>query len=194
MFELPGSMNPVFGIGREEDAALEAVVPRQDPRQRRQRFLPRYSWSPASQTMCLPAPGPFVALIDDEVGICAALTADAIRNRDHDQQHSSTASSREFASGRRRSLDARTTSSDARITRGNRSTDAWLSCHVRPWPDGPCCPRSLSRTAAQKVNLNRPLHDARVRGPSCLAEARVDLLARRIELRVRVERSTSSPG
>ena len=39
MFELPGSMKPVFGIGREEHAALEAVVLREDPRQRRQRLL-----------------------------------------------------------------------------------------------------------------------------------------------------------
>ena len=39
MFELPGFDEAGLGVGREEDAALEAVVLREDPRQRRQRFL-----------------------------------------------------------------------------------------------------------------------------------------------------------
>ena len=72
MFELPGSMKPVCGIGREEHAAGEAVVPRHDPRQRRQRLLAAVLVIAGEKDDVLAGAGALVALIDDQVWILRA--------------------------------------------------------------------------------------------------------------------------
>ena len=56
-------------IGREEHAALEAVVLRENPRQRRQRFLRAVFMIAGEKHDVLAVAGTLVALVDDEVGI-----------------------------------------------------------------------------------------------------------------------------
>ena len=60
---------PGLRVGGEEDAALEPVVPRQDPRQRRERFLGSILVIAGQKHEVLPAPRPPIALVDDEMRV-----------------------------------------------------------------------------------------------------------------------------
>ena len=58
MFELPGTIKPVFGSVVTNTLQLESVVPRQNARQRRQRLFSPVLVVAGEKDDVLPAPGP----------------------------------------------------------------------------------------------------------------------------------------
>src|SRR5436190_1261985 len=75
MCELPGSMNPVLGSVVKNTLHLK---PKRRARMRASAgsdSSERYSWSPARNTMCLPAPGPLVPWYTTRWGFCAKAGA-----------------------------------------------------------------------------------------------------------------------
>src|SRR5829696_2163397 len=119
----------------------------------------RYSWSPARNTMCLPAPGPVVPSYTTRCGFCATAVAG---NPRHPARTVIRIASRRIMA----SIYPRTA-----------RTSPELSGRV---PKGTLLP-------ILKAEADRALHDARRPGLGRLAKARVDHLPLRVGLRVGID-------
>ena len=157
-------------VGREEHAALESVVPGEDPRQRRQRFLGAVLVVAGEKDDVLAGARALRAFVDDEVRIWRRERAAAGRER-------RTGSPR---LGHDAYSNAQLPSCQPpNLSGGSRQL---LSFGVGSWAVG-----ELTSAVRSKGEPNRPLHHPRGSRRGRLAEVRVDLLAGRVELRVRVD-------
>ena len=183
-------------IGREEDAALEPVVLRQNPRQRRQRLLGAVLVVAGQKARCACRRRGPCRPGRRRGSDSAPSAAERTESRPLPRLESlpSSLEIRPDADGLRATDDAAQYATDDTDATASTSRARSYRCRVVRVVRGLMTVFRGPSDSDSEGEPNRPLHDARAAGGRRLAEARVDLLARRVELGVGVDAPTSSPG
>ena len=176
-----GLDEPGLGIGREEHAALESVVLREDPRQRRAAILPNGTRG-----------------LREKHDVLAARRVPSLLHRRRDGDSARMSPARGETSGSKQQESAQLRSWHTLYTKLRERAQLKRTTRKRARR---CERRARARVGSPRgealgsnSEANRSLHDPGALAAVAWPKLRVDLLPRRVELRVGVDRWTSSPG